>query len=66
VRPLARYCRFVKREDLDSWESKGWRAISHYAVRSDDIESVMIGWFEDTAPEVVDEQKAKSPVADIL
>lgn len=49
-RPLARYCRFVKFEDLERWEAKGWKAISHYKHASDDIQSVMIGWFDDAAP----------------
>jgi hypothetical protein len=40
----------VRSDELAKYEAAGWHAISHYAVRSDDIESTMIGWFSDEAP----------------
>lgn len=42
-RRLASVVQYIKREDLPSFEAVGWQAISHYAVRSDDIESILIG-----------------------
>lgn len=42
-RKLASVVQYIKVEDLPSFEAVGWRAISHYAVRSDDIESILIG-----------------------
>lgn len=42
-RKLASVIQYIKREDLPSFEAVGWQAISHYAIRSDDIESILIG-----------------------
>ena len=50
VADLASHTRFIDRKDLDKWEALGWRAISHYRMVSDDIESIIIGWFYEDAP----------------
>lgn len=42
-RRLASVVQYIRREDLPSFEAVGWQAISHYAMRSDDIESILIG-----------------------
>ena len=41
-RKLAPIIQYIKIEDLPSFEAVGWKAISHYAIRSDD-KSILIG-----------------------
>jgi hypothetical protein len=47
---LPRYCRYIDFKDLERWEAAGWRATAGYKRASDDIDSIIIGWFEDGEP----------------
>lgn len=56
VADFAKYTRFIEYKDLDKWEALGWRAIAGYREVSDEIESIIIGWFyEDSPPQVLNE-----------
>jgi hypothetical protein len=44
--------RYIEFDDLPKWEAAGWHAMFDYARRSDDIRSVVIGWFSDETPQV--------------
>lgn len=44
--------RYIDFNHLPKWEAAGWLAMFDYARRSDDIRSVVIGWFSDDTPKV--------------
>lgn len=43
--------RYIDFNDLPKWEAAGWLAMFDYARRSDDIRSIVIGWFQDGSPQ---------------
>jgi hypothetical protein len=44
--------RYIDFNVLPQWEAAGWHAMFDYARRSDDIRSIVIGWFSDDTPKV--------------
>jgi hypothetical protein len=43
--------RYIDFNELPKWEAKGWHAMFDYARRSDDIRSIVIGWFHESTPQ---------------
>jgi hypothetical protein len=52
LRQYPKEWRYIDFRELPKWEAKGWLAMFDYAVRSDDIRSIVIGWFSDETPKV--------------
>lgn len=56
VADLARWTMVIDRRELAAKEAIGWRALHHNRMASDDIESIIIGWFhEDDPPECLNQ-----------